>query len=269
MKDKYLIAIDLDGTLLTDAKTITSQTKQYLNDLTKLGHCVVIATGRPLRSVLVYQEHLGIDCPIVCYNGAMTLDYHHHRFDKRIVHFDRDIVKQIINDVGLENFDNLMIETESHIYLLREDEELNTFFWNNGHSIVYGSDFNFDEDPMTLIFKPRNFADLTFKKKLQHAVEKYEHFNLRFWYDSYYSEVFLSYGTKQHGLEYIAEKLGFDHKHTIACGDAENDMQMLKWAQHSIVMLNGDDKMKNHATIVTDNDNNNDGLVAALKKIIG
>ena len=268
MSKKYLIAIDLDGTLLNDQKIITPKTRDYLNGLALDGHCVVIATGRPLRSVLVYQSQLGVDCPIVCYNGTMTLDYHHNRFEKRIVKFDREIVKAIIAEVGIENLDNLMVETESSIYLLREDEELNSFFWNNGHTIVYGKDFDFDDDPMTLIFKPHNNGE-KIKRKLKTAVEKYPDYNLRFWYDSYYSEAFLSYGTKRHGLEHIANCLGIDHRHTIACGDAENDIQMLEWAANSIVMKNGEDSVKAHATLITEQDNNNDGLVAALKKIIG
>ena len=100
-------------------------------------------------------------------------------------------------------------------------------------------------------------------------MKKHPEYNLRFWYDSYYSEVFLSYGTKKHGLQYIADQLGIDHRHTIACGDAENDIQMLEWAEHAIVMINGSEDVKVHATLITEDDNDHDGLVAVLKKIIG
>ena len=268
MNNSFLIAIDMDGTLLNDDKKITPKTADFLRSLTKQGHCVVIATGRPLRSVLLYQKELGIDCPIVCYNGTMTLDYHHNRFPKRIVRFNKKIVKQIIDEIGIDLLDNLMVETEKHIYLLREDKELNDFFWNEGHSIIYGADFDFDDDPMTLIFKPLNNSE-AIKQKMKKAVEKHKEYNLRFWYDSYYSEVFLSYGTKKHGLEYIANSLGIDHKNTIACGDAENDIQMLAWSEHAIVMVNGSPEVKEHATLITHHDNNNDGLIEAIKKTIG
>lgn len=268
MSTKYLIAIDLDGTLLNDEKTISPLTAGYLRELDAQGHHIVIATGRPLRSVLFYQKELGIAGPIVCYNGTLTTDYHHKRFKKRVVRFNQQIIKEMIREVGLENLDNLMVETENHIYLLREDQELNDFFWNHGHSIIYGSDFNFDEDPMTLIFKPINNLEST-KDIFRAAITKHRNYNIRFWYDSYYSEVFLSDGTKKNGLEYIANMLNIDHAHTIACGDAENDIQMLEWARHSIVMVNGPLEVKKHATIITEDDNNHDGLINALKKIIG
>ena len=42
----YLICLDLDGTLLNDNKEISDYTKSF-NFLTKQGHYLMIATGRP------------------------------------------------------------------------------------------------------------------------------------------------------------------------------------------------------------------------------
>ena len=46
MNHKYLIALDLDGTLLNDAKEITPKTRDFLNELGNEGHHIVIATGQ-------------------------------------------------------------------------------------------------------------------------------------------------------------------------------------------------------------------------------
>lgn len=54
---QHLIAIDLDGTLLTDKKTISSRNKQAIQKARDNGHIVCIATGRPFRaSQMYYQE---------------------------------------------------------------------------------------------------------------------------------------------------------------------------------------------------------------------
>ncbi|HBS10636.1 MAG TPA: Cof-type HAD-IIB family hydrolase, partial [Firmicutes bacterium] len=45
-KEKYLVAIDLDGTLLRDDKTISSTTKNYLRKFENEGNIVVITSGR-------------------------------------------------------------------------------------------------------------------------------------------------------------------------------------------------------------------------------
>ena len=45
-----LVAIDLDGTLLTDAKTISDTNKKILAEAKARGVKIVICTGRPLQS---------------------------------------------------------------------------------------------------------------------------------------------------------------------------------------------------------------------------
>ena len=49
---KKMIVMDLDGTLLTIDKKITSKSKEYLYKIKKEGHIIVIATGRVLDSAL-------------------------------------------------------------------------------------------------------------------------------------------------------------------------------------------------------------------------
>ena len=55
--ERHLIIIDLDGTLMLDFSHYDQETIDYLNKLTRDGHIIMIATGRPLRSsFFVYQE---------------------------------------------------------------------------------------------------------------------------------------------------------------------------------------------------------------------
>src|SRR5690625_4857585 len=76
---QHLIALDLDGTLLTDKKEISPRTKQTIIKAMEAGHVVVIATGRPHRSSIPYYHTLGLDTPMVNFNGALI---HHPRDDK-------------------------------------------------------------------------------------------------------------------------------------------------------------------------------------------
>ena len=65
MKEKHLIALDLDGTLLKDDKTISYKTKHVIQKAREAGHVVMIATGRPFRSSEMYYRELQLDTPIV------------------------------------------------------------------------------------------------------------------------------------------------------------------------------------------------------------
>ena len=77
MNNRYLIALDLDGTLLKDDKTISEKTKKVLQQVKAEGHIIMIATGRPYRSSEQYYKELGLTSPIVNFNGAFV----HHPLD--------------------------------------------------------------------------------------------------------------------------------------------------------------------------------------------
>lgn len=77
MKNRYLIALDLDGTLLKDDKTISEKTIKVLNKVKEEGHVVMISTGRPYRASELYYKQLDLDTPIVNFNGAfITRRFH-------------------------------------------------------------------------------------------------------------------------------------------------------------------------------------------------
>lgn len=265
---KYLIAIDLDGTLLNDAKEITPKTRDYLNKLGDDGHHIVIATGRPLRAALSFQKELNVSAPIVSYNGALTSFPDSNNFPKRVRTLDRKVLRDLVHEIGEEHLDNLMLETEEHVYLLRHDEELNTFFWNDRGIITYGDPFTkLNEDPLTLIFL---FKDVSApaKRRIRNIVKKYPGIYIRFWHLSGYAELYQDYATKREGVAHIAAILNIPHDRIIAVGDAENDKEMLSFAEHGIWMKNGVPSVKKHAKMTTTEDNNNDGLISAIAKII-
>ena len=53
-----LLAIDMDGTLLSDKKHIAEAQKKAIRDAIKAGVHVVLCTGRPLIGVLPFYEEL-------------------------------------------------------------------------------------------------------------------------------------------------------------------------------------------------------------------
>ncbi len=82
-----LIALDLDGTLLTGQKTISERNKAVLNKARAQGMAVVITSGRPPKSCYKYMADLG---PVdknsyaVIFNGSALVslyDYEQCRDD--------------------------------------------------------------------------------------------------------------------------------------------------------------------------------------------
>ena len=56
--DKCFIVLDMDGTLLNKRKEISLLTKNYLLELSKQGHKIILASGRPVRSMISYYDEL-------------------------------------------------------------------------------------------------------------------------------------------------------------------------------------------------------------------
>lgn len=68
-----LIAIDLDGTLLTSQKNIAPQTARILRKVRKHRRMhVVLCTARPPRTTLPFYRQLQLDDPMINYNGALV-----------------------------------------------------------------------------------------------------------------------------------------------------------------------------------------------------
>ncbi|HPC76818.1 MAG TPA: HAD hydrolase family protein, partial [bacterium] len=64
---------DLDGTILFN-DAFPEVVREGINTLIKNGVKVYIASGRMLSSIYHYHRMLGLDTPIIAYNGAMIGD---------------------------------------------------------------------------------------------------------------------------------------------------------------------------------------------------
>ena len=65
------------------------------------------------------------------------------------------------------------------------------------------------------------------------------------------------------GIDRVEDELGIDHALTVAAGDGLNDIEMIEWAAHAIVMGQAKDELKVLASVVTD-PVEDDGLAVAL-----
>lgn len=79
-----LYVSDMDGTLLQSDGTLSAQTKRVIRDFIAAGGAFTLCTGRPTGLVLAIAQELGVQLPVLTYNGAMAFcmqqqRYIHHR----------------------------------------------------------------------------------------------------------------------------------------------------------------------------------------------
>ncbi len=266
--ERYLIALDMDGTLLNKEKKITLKTRDYLKELTKEGHIIVLASGRPSRTLLPYYNELNLSSPLICYNGAYVYDPNDANFPSHLYSFPKEKVIEILNTLK-PYIDNVMCETENDVYIDKEDAYLNTFFFYKGMKMNVGELKDIlNDDPMTCIAKLKENITKDDKKNILNNFKEDDDLSLRYWTGSPYFELFYKSATKGACVKRIAKYYNIPKEHIIVFGDAENDLEMLKQAGYGVAMLNGKESFRLKADIVTKYTNEEDGIYYTLKDIL-
>ncbi|MCD8209230.1 MAG: Cof-type HAD-IIB family hydrolase [Coprobacillus sp.] len=263
---KYLFAIDMDSTLLNDKKKIPHRTISYLHKLQDEGHLIVLASGRPYRSLKHFGDEIGLKAPFICYNGAFCLHPFDNNFKQTHYIFPKEIVKEIYNACG-DSVYSIMCENTDTIWASEYDEFLASFFGVEDMNLILG-DINetLSHDPWTLLMRCRTNKEDT--EKITNVVSKYPDYELRFWFRAAYCEVFNKNISKGECIKYIADYYHIPKENIVCIGDASNDKEMLQEAGVGVAMKNGMDSLKEIATFTTKKDCNHQGVKGAIKYII-
>lgn len=262
--NEHLIVVDLDGTLLTDDKTISSLTKETLIKAKQAGHQVMIATGRPYRASQIYYEELSLTTPIVNFNGAFI---HHPKNPMwQTIHtpVDLRVVHDVVESVHKYEYDNLITEVLDDVYLHRDDEGMLQMFRMGSPNILTGDLKNILlQDPTSLLIQADDVNTPIIRQHLHdvHA-ELIEH---RRWGAPFpIIEIVRKGLSKAVGIDHIAKEMGIPRDHIIAFGDEDNDLEMIDYAGIGVAMSNGIDDLKNIANEITLS-NNEDGIAKFLQ----
>ena len=262
-----LVALDLDGTLLSSRKTITPLTHTVLRAVIERGVKVVLATARPPRSVRTYFEALKLDTPTINYNGALIWDEARR---KPILHtpMQPEVARRIIA-FGRKRYPKLLVSIEI-LDKWYTDHYSDAPEYSTETARQFTPDFigplaAFLTVPLTklmLLGHPDWIADLENQIPLHFAGE-ISHTRS----DPHLLQLMSPEITKALALAKVAEMLGITARETLAIGDAPNDIEMLQWAGLALAPENAWDQTKKivHAIIPS---NNHDGIAHALQRYV-
>jgi HAD superfamily hydrolase (TIGR01484 family) len=268
MTDRYLIALDVDGTVLHEDGTLTDATRAEVSRVTGLGHEVMLATGRSVSMTLPVVDRLGI-APryLVCANGAIVLG----REPEAPLGYAR---------VRVETFDPREVLTRIRGYLegasyAVEDEEgvfRYTGAFPDGALSASSQQVEFGElltvaATRVVVISPdhamEDFLSVVDRMGL-HKVT----YNVGWtaWLDIAPDGV-----NKATGMEYVRDRLGVPGDRVIVMGDGRNDIDMLEWAAAGggvgVAMGQAPDEVVAVATERTGTDLD-DGVASALARHI-
>ncbi|MFY9176817.1 MAG: Cof-type HAD-IIB family hydrolase [Caldicoprobacterales bacterium] len=259
-----LIAVDLDDSLLGTDLEISNRNKEALIKAMEKGVLVTIATGRMFISALRYAHQLGLDVPIITYQGGLIKN----AFSKDVLYnktLPMDICRRIIH-ICKEKSLHLQIYIGDEYYFEEDNKYSNMYYENigvKGQAVGPLDKFSFDPpnklliiDEPDIIGKLRNEFAKIFDNQIEVTTSKPE-----------YLEFTHKDATKGKALEYLANLKGINRENVIAIGDSYNDISMLQYAGLGVAMGNSPEYVKSHADYIT-GINDEDGVAQAIDKFV-
>ena len=267
-KSKKLFASDLDGTLLTTDKKLSPKTEAALKAFVEAGNHFAINTGRDINNARNMYAKLGLELPgsfCIGYNGGEIYD-----IDKGVSIYRTGIKIEIVRGI-YEIADRLSLHLQAYndrFVLSPVINECIAFYRRNNRTpdIIADDIFEFlDVDPCKLLA-----IDLYDPDKLEafraEVTEKYGKIVKCAYSNEFYLEIMPIESGKGESMMRLAEYLGIPAENVIAAGDEENDISMIEKAGLGVAMINGTEKVKKAADVVTAYDNDHDGLAEILIK---
>ena len=251
--EKYLIFVDVDGTLLKPrtydmSKIIADEFERIKKD----GHIVVIVTGRAMADINAMNGSKSASYAAALMGGVVA-DCETGKIIKEPITLPKKDVERFIDEIEkaglLWTYKN---EYEEKTYC--DKKLLNKFFCRKIEKSEYLEDL-----------KNNKVCQLLVDKKIpQEIIDKFDMFDF-FYMPSDYYDVIKKGFSKAEIVKYFAE-LHPDYK-TVAIGDSSNDLAMLEACDISIAMGNAKDELKEKCDYVT-KDYENFGVAYAIKNIL-
>lgn len=270
MSNYELIAFDMDGTLLNSKKQICQDSLDMIEQATAAGKTVCLSTGRCLPELTIFGNQLANIRYFICISGALIYD----NLEKKILSsaaIPPQTALQLFNRVHSED---LMINYFCDKSVIEKDkiEKMPEFQMGIYQEVFRKVTYQVDN-----IFEHyKQFGEPLYKINLyskspelrEKLLPKINDIDLTFAYSEVTSIECSAKGiSKASGLLTLCKNLNIPIEHTIAVGDADNDIEILKTAGLSVAMGNANDKVRKIADIIV-KDNDHGGCAQVIKEYL-
>jgi Cof subfamily protein (haloacid dehalogenase superfamily) len=263
-------AFDLDGTVLRRDLGISARTVAALDGLRERGVRLVVATGRRFEGAREHAGRLGFADrdPLICYGGSMvrrmngeTLLHRTLRRDLSVEVLqwaaDRDLHARVFVDGRIITSP----DTPAVLRHLRRSEEPGVSVVDSPADWLRGG----GEEPTKLVIvdHPGNVERWLEEARAAFAGRLFVTRSL-----PHYVEIGGLKGTKASALRFLCGLWGVDPTRVIAFGDADNDVDMLRFVGHGVAVGGMTDEVREAADAVAP-PVDEDGVASYLEEMLG
>ncbi|WHX26720.1 Cof-type HAD-IIB family hydrolase [Virgibacillus halodenitrificans] len=241
-KEIKLVALDMDGTLLTNEHEISDYTKKVIEKALEKGVHVVLSTGRWLQSCYPYAVTLKLPSYLVTSNGGEIYTVEKEIIEQHLLDADKmEKMWTLGKEIGLSMW---IVSTEG-VFRETPPGRFQDYKW-----LKFGCD-SYDKEKLDKMVKELSYIEgLELTNSLPTNLEANP-----------------KGVSKASALETVCKKLDFTMQEVMAVGDSLNDMKMIQAAGIGVAMGNAQEAIKKAADYVTDT-NNNDGVAKAIERFV-
>ncbi len=259
-----LLAIDLDGTLLSPEKLITPRTYNLLCQIEQKGVAIVIATGQTAQVLRAVCAKLPLTAPQIIENGAVVVNIQ----NGAVLHeklIPRELILptlEVLRSFGMHR----AYHTHKRVYVDADTPRAKRWYRPPVPSVVEVEDVA-SLYPQTCI-KVAGIGTAETLREKRHELERIFAGKLYVTQSSFDIVEFLHPEvSKGNALRIIAADLGIAPEEVVAIGDNHNDIGMLRFAGSGVAMGNAHNEVKEMADFVTLS-NAEEGVAEVIEKLI-
>lgn len=269
-----MVSMDLDETLLNTEKVITKSFESFVQKLKSNNIIPVVATGREYYSAHKFVGN-NVDIDLICNNGNVIRDNLTGK-----VHYvnpisDEDLKRVMAFDDNDEVYTSLHIQRDDGIDLVYKKKNFKKFEGTyvdafRGRNLALDDFENLEGNPLSIVFAGSHDNLVALRNRMRDEIS--DRFNFHIMKirrePKWMLEVLQKSGDKFYGVKKYAEIRGIDLKNVAAIGDDSNDVMLIENVGLGIAMKNGVERLRERADVVSDYDNNSDGAVKILDKVL-
>ena len=240
-----LVVCDLDGTLLNGTGPVSPAVRQAMQDTVDAGHWITVCTGRGYQLLKPFLGQIAVNAPLICCNGGLILDSR-----------SLQVIYAAPTPLELAHDTIRLAMTRGWRALAYFADMLTLLYYGyspfdptrsprSGYQLVRDGVLVAEgPDPLTVITEPlqklmvlapMSSATPEFVSAIQDKVGDRARVVLS---SPRAAELLVSGVSKAEGLKRVARRVHVSRRDTIAIGDADNDVDMLRWAGLGIAMGN-------------------------------
>lgn len=266
-----LIAFDMDGTLLNSKKEISQKTLDAMNKAANEGKYITISTGRSISELKPYKDVLKMVRYAILASATIIYDFKEEKMISRTT-IPKKYIKNISDAIASED---VMILAMSEGLGIVPNEELQHIddYYVGQYKSLYEDTAELVDDILEVVSdEKKDFEKINLYHRDEEARERslarLNGLDLEMVFSEKTSlEITPKGADKGAGLEKLCEYLGIDISETIAVGDADNDLSIIKKAGLGVAMANANERVKEASDVIVA-DCDHDGCAEAIENYL-